>query len=143
VHHGFHPCAHGRVPALIDENHLVTALPIPCPRVQEKGLDPTKFCKIRNACFASAPVGVASSSSSSSPAPQAKAPHLFLAQKIIQLTSFVTQEIDDWFEDPAATSDWLIKQQVRIILCSLMADDGLLCTSSGEGRYRQPVGLVT
>jgi hypothetical protein len=83
---------------------------------REKGLDPTKFCKIRNACFASAPVGVASSSSSSSPAPQAKAPHLFLAQKIIQLTSFVTQEIDDWFEDPAATSDWLIKQQERMVL---------------------------
>lgn len=87
---------------------------------RSNGLDPNKFCKIRNACFLDPP-----KPSLTEPAGMALAePQSVwrrwtpsrLGQKVGQLSSAVRQELSDWFEDPSTTSDWLIRQQERVVL---------------------------
>jgi len=97
------------------------------------GLDPTKFCKIRNTCFRpDAPPLVAAGTLSSvdgmklaAAAPPTSlagmkdwitARALWLPQQVSELTAAVNRELDDWFEDPTTTSDWLIRQQERMIM---------------------------
>ena len=45
-----------------------------------------------------------------------KARALWLPQQVSELTAAVTRELDDWFEDPTTTSDWLIRQQERMVM---------------------------
>ena len=122
---------------------------------RENGLDPSKFCKIRNTCFAESslstePAGMktlaSQSGGASSVTTAVKAPAalregggggwrsaatnrvMWLPQKLIQLTTFMNQEWQDWFEDPIETSDWLIRQQERVVL----ADPGGGSTGSSN-----------
>jgi hypothetical protein len=44
------------------------------------------------------------------------APFWYLGQKFFQASNAIAEELADWFEDPAIVSDWLVKQQQRIIL---------------------------
>lgn len=89
---------------------------------RSNGLDPNKFCKIRNACFRepppslTQPAGMALSAEAGNGGRKWFAMPSFLGQKVIQLTSLVTQELTDWFEDPSTTSDWLMQQQERMVL---------------------------
>lgn len=95
------------------------------------GLDPTKFCKIRNACFRpDAPPLEAGTSSPvdgmklTTVAPTSfagikgwlKTRALWLPRQVSELKAAMTRELDDWFEDPTKTSDWLMRQQERMIM---------------------------
>jgi hypothetical protein len=96
------------------------------------GLDPTKFCKIRNTCFRpdAPPLVAAGTLSSVDGMKLAAAPPtslaamkdwftaraLWLPRQVSELTAAVNRELNDWFEDPTTTSDWLIRQQERMIM---------------------------
>jgi len=98
---------------------------------RENGLDPSKFCKIRNTCFdrpaalvatgpsstssSSNAISRSSSSSSSSSSSRKEGPFQQGLQAMAQLSTMVSQEFSDWFEDPMKTSDWLVGQQERMV----------------------------
>ncbi len=112
------------------------------------GLDPTKFCKIRNTCFRPEPLATGPSGlklvTVPPPPPNslagmkawAKSRVDWVPQQITQLSAAVNQELQDWFEDPIQTSDWLIKQQERMVM---IADDpaGADVIASGGGGERR------
>ena len=84
--------------------------------IREKGMDPTKFCMIRNQCFdkstsTDAPTGQKTSSSVETKG----APFWYLGQTFFQTTTQIASELADWFEDPELLSDWLVNQQERMI----------------------------
>jgi hypothetical protein len=103
------------------------------------GLDPSKFCKIRNTCFREPSAGPLTAALDADPAGMklvtvpppppfspagvkawVKARVAWFPQAVGELTARVNMELEDWFEDPIATSDWLLKQQERVVL---LADD--------------------
>lgn len=43
-------------------------------------------------------------------------PFWFLGQNFFRVTAAVAAELADWFQDPALLSEWLVKQQVRMVL---------------------------
>ncbi|TFJ86462.1 hypothetical protein NSK_002119 [Nannochloropsis salina CCMP1776] len=105
------------------------------------GLDPSKFCKIRNTCFrpdSSSFVAASSVRESAGTAHKPGAPPsswagvkswitaraLWLPEQISQLVTAMNQELGDWFEDPTTTSDWLIKQQERMVMVTEEAPTG-------------------
>lgn len=113
------------------------------------GLDPSKFCKIRNTCFRDPPTGPLTAALDADPAGMrlvtvpapplfspagvrawAKARVAWFPQAVSELTARVNMELEDWFEDPIATSDWLIRQQERVVL---LADDPDVVGGSGGG----------
>jgi hypothetical protein len=99
--------------------------------ITSAGLAPESFCMIRNACFApgtqdSASTTAASSTSDSinqrATSPRARqyvgydTPFWLVGQRFFRATTAVATELADWFQDPAILSEWLVKQQVRIIV---------------------------
>lgn len=113
------------------------------------GLDPSKFCKIRNTCFREPPTGPLTASLDADPAgmrlvtvppPPPLSPAgikawvkgrvAWFPQAVSGLTARVNAELEDWFEDPIATSDWLIRQQERMVL---LADDPDAAVVPGGG----------
>lgn len=98
-------------------------MPIVSKVARENGLDPTKFCKIRNTCFKDTESLLATNSRAKLPSS-----NFALAGRdrvsswfpgwhwMAQLSGTISQEFSDWFEDPSKTSDWLIGQQERMIL---------------------------
>jgi hypothetical protein len=96
------------------------------------GLAPERFCMIRNACFTQPPVAADSIIAASAEAatknnlqprpPRAKhyvgydTPFWFLGQSFFRATTAVAAELADWFQDPAILSEWLVRQQVRMVV---------------------------
>lgn len=114
------------------------------------GLDPSRFCKIRNTCFREPPALTASLDAEPtamklvtvpSPPPLspagikawAKARMAWFPQAVGELTARVNMELEDWFEDPIATSEWLIRQQERMVLLADDPDGASTVASSGSG----------
>lgn len=100
--------------------------------ITSAGLAPERFCMIRNACFTQPPVAADSMFAESAKAsprnslpprpPRAKhyvgydTPFWFLGQSFFRATTAVAAELADWFQDPAILSEWLVRQQVRMVV---------------------------
>jgi hypothetical protein len=107
--------------------------------ISEAGMDPAKFCVIRNQCFLHDDVqgqeqgqGGDHDSSRSRTIRRSSATHLQTQSQaqgadtakpkeqpnsfwnILHATEVVTGELADWFEDPAILSEWLVSQQVKM-----------------------------
>ena len=95
--------------------------------IRRSGLAPADFCLIRNQCFKDG--GDSSGGGGGGSGNQAlgagggtvgrkpqDAPFWYIGQKFFQGTEEVARELNDWFQDPAMISDWLVNQQQRMIL---------------------------
>jgi hypothetical protein len=80
--------------------------------VREAGLDPSKFCLIRNQCFLTNDA----SDSTLTVATKHDAPWWFVGQRFFRATRQVAEQLAEWFEDPTITSEWLLQQQVRMVI---------------------------
>ena len=110
--------------------------------ITEAGMDPSKFCVIRNQCFLHDDVqgqgqeqGGDYDSSKSRSTSRTLDPQLQLQTQtqalgdgtpkskeqpssfwnIMHATEVVTGELADWFEDPTILSEWLVSQQVKMM----------------------------
>lgn len=110
--------------------------------ITEAGMDPSKFCVIRNQCFLHDDVqdqgreqGQGGDRDSRSRSTRRSLPTQLQTQSqsqdlgadtakpkeqsnsfwnILHATEVVTGELADWFEDPTILSEWLVSQQVKM-----------------------------
>jgi len=85
--------------------------------IREAGLDPMKFCKVSNQCFAD-PNSDKSKSELARfrlEAQKQQRPFWYIGQNFFSATESIAKELADWFDDPAILSDWLVSQQVKMI----------------------------
>lgn len=82
--------------------------------IQRAGLDPNKFCMIRNQCFLSNESE--DKLEHDRLARNQEEPFWFLGQKFFKATEAVATELSDWFGDPAYLSDWLMSQQEHMVV---------------------------
>jgi hypothetical protein len=82
--------------------------------IRRAGLDPNKFCLIRNQCFLrnekeeNAELKKLASNEENN--------YWWLGQKFFKATEAVASELSDWFQDPEYLSDWLVSQQEHMVL---------------------------
>jgi hypothetical protein len=87
--------------------------------ISNAGLDPAKFCVIRNQCFLNEQKG--SLAKAGVTIPHADAPYWFLGQRFFDGTKTIATELADWFEDPSILSEWLLNQQEKMVISQPMA----------------------
>jgi hypothetical protein len=86
----------------------------------DSGLDPTKFCVIRNQCFlnendAKSPKGRKAAQQELEAAKGQATPFWYIGQNFFRATEVIAGELADWFDDPAILSEWLVSQQVKMM----------------------------
>ena len=84
--------------------------------ISSAGLEPSKFCVIRNQCFLK-DKDVKTSRSRQQEIETAKSesnPLWLLSNSLTKVTEGIAGELADWFDDPAILSEWLVSQQVKV-----------------------------
>ena len=82
--------------------------------IRRAGLDPNKFCLIRNQCFLRDERDEAAELKKL--AKNEEDNFWFLGQKFFRVTQAIAAELSDWFQDPEYLSDWLVSQQEHMVL---------------------------
>ena len=84
--------------------------------ISSAGLEPSKFCVIRNQCFLK-DKDVKTSRSRQQEMETAKgqsSPLSLLSSSLTKVTEVIAGELADWFDDPTILSEWLVSQQVKV-----------------------------
>ena len=84
--------------------------------ISSSGLEPSKFCVIRNQCFLKDKDTKVSRSRQQDieTAKGRSNPLWLLSHGLTEVSEVIAGELADWFDDPAILSEWLVSQQVKM-----------------------------